>query len=79
MQPLYQYDVEQMNFSMFNTNNASNQHANCSNNYINSSGGMMQYEDISPMLYSVDRGPKEGDFGFLLDLSLDGHELLANL
>jgi hypothetical protein len=69
----YQYD-EQMNFPMLS--NASYQYATSSNDYINSGG--MQYGEISPML-CADRGPTEGEFGFLLDLGLDGHELLANL
>jgi hypothetical protein len=75
--PMQQYQYgEQMNFPMFTNTNASYQYATSSNDYTNSSG--MQYGDISPML-CADRGPKEGDFGFLLDLGLDGHELLANL
>lgn len=75
--PQYQYDQQMNSLPMFT--NTSYQHANSSNTFINS-GGLMPYGDIPPML-CVDRGNREGDrdYGFMLDLGLDGHELLANL
>ncbi|KAJ4773557.1 NAC domain-containing protein 100 [Rhynchospora pubera] len=74
----YQYN-EQMNLPMLT--NTAYQQANSSHMLINSGG--FQYGDVNniPPILCMDRGPKEGDrdFGFLLDLGLDGHELLANL